>query len=109
MIVPPDLPGLRPHWSRTITVAAAQGNPPATWHVLDNNADLTQPARGTILAVHGNPTWSYLWRGLLEAAAPLGWRVVAVDQLGMGYSARDGRARRLADRVEELEQLTDAL
>ena len=42
---------------------------------------------GTLLCVHGNPTWSYLWRRLL-AAAPPGWRVVAPDQLGMGWSER---------------------
>ena len=43
---------------------------------------------GTILCVHGNPTWSYLWRTVLDAGvnerAP--WRVVAVDQIDMGYS-----------------------
>lgn len=45
---------------------------------------------GTILCVHGNPTWSYLWRTVLDAGvnerAP--WRVVAVDQIDMGYSER---------------------
>ena len=49
-----------------------------------------------MLCVHGNPTWSYLWRRFL-AAAPPGWRVVAVDQLGMGWSERAGAPRRLAD------------
>ncbi len=46
---------------------------------------------GTLLCVHGNPTWSYLWRGLL-AAAPAGWRVVAPDHLGMGFSERTAQA-----------------
>ena len=55
-----------------------------TWHVLDNGAE---PTAGTMLCVHGNPTWSYLWRRFL-ATAPPGWRVVAVDQLGMGWSER---------------------
>lgn len=75
------------------------------WHVLE------RPASGepelTVLAVHGNPTWSYLWRNLL-AAAPSTWRVIAVDQLGMGYSQRTG-PRRLADRIDDLSSLTDAL
>ena len=48
-----------------------------------------------MLCVHGNPTWSYLWRRFL-AAAPPGWRVVAVDQLGMGWSERVTAPRRLA-------------
>ncbi len=61
---------------------------PRTWHLLDNG----RGARlGTLLCVHGNPTWSYLWRRLL-AAAPPGWRVVAPDQLGMGLSERLTRA-----------------
>ena len=107
--LPPTAPGLDPRWSRRVTVPADGANPPVDWHLLDNAPDLTGPARGTLLAVHGNPTWSYLWRSLLPAAAGAGWRVVAVDQLGMGYSQRDGRLRRLADRVGELGALTDAL
>lgn len=56
--------------------------------------------RGTIVCVHGNPTWSYLWREVLTTLAP-DWRVIAVDQTGMGYSER-GRPRVLAQRIEEL-------
>ena len=61
-----------------------------------------------MLCVHGNPTWSYLWRRFL-AEAPEGWRVVAVDQLGMGFSERPERARTLAQRVADLTAVTDAL
>ena len=61
-----------------------------------------------MLCVHGNPTWSYLWRRFL-AAAPPGWRVVAVDQLGMGWSERLPQTRRLAERIDDLGDLTDAL
>ena len=68
------------------------------WHVLDNGAD---PVAGTMLCVHGNPTWSYLWRRFL-AEAPPGWRVVAVDQLGMGWSDRLPEPRRLAERIDDL-------
>ncbi|MEP6651418.1 MAG: alpha/beta fold hydrolase [Lapillicoccus sp.] len=76
-----------------------------TWHVLDNA--VTEP-RGTLLCVHGNPTWSYLWRGLL-ADPPAGWRVIAPDQLGMGWSARPGAPRTVAQRVDDLTHLTAAL
>jgi acyl-coenzyme A synthetase/AMP-(fatty) acid ligase/pimeloyl-ACP methyl ester carboxylesterase len=75
------------------------------WHVLDNRAE---PQQGTMLCVHGNPTWSYLWRRFLDAAPP-GWRVVAVDQLGMGWSERLPQPRRLADRIADLGDLTAAL
>ena len=57
-----------------------------------------------MLCVHGNPTWSYLWRTVLAAATDPAnpWRVVAVDQLDMGFSERTGLTRRLADRVRDL-------
>jgi acyl-coenzyme A synthetase/AMP-(fatty) acid ligase/pimeloyl-ACP methyl ester carboxylesterase len=62
----------------------------------------------TLLCVHGNPTWSYLWRRLLASAPPT-VRVVAMDQLDMGYSERTGTTRRLGQRIEDLEALTDQL
>ena len=71
---PGDLPGLDPAWSRLVETTGADGLP-RTWHCLDSrpDTDATEPV-GTLVCVHGNPTWSYLWRGLL-AAAPPGWRV----------------------------------
>ncbi len=64
---------------------------------------------GTILCVHGNPTWSYLWRELLAAGADAGWRVIAIDQLEMGFSERTGEHRPLARRVRDLGDLTESL
>jgi acyl-CoA synthetase (AMP-forming)/AMP-acid ligase II/alpha-beta hydrolase superfamily lysophospholipase len=87
-------------WSRTITDARGR-----TWHYLDTATD---DPRLTLLCVHGNPTWSYLWRGLL-AAAPRDIRVLAVDQLQMGWSERIPGIRRLAARIDDLVDLTDAL
>jgi acyl-coenzyme A synthetase/AMP-(fatty) acid ligase/pimeloyl-ACP methyl ester carboxylesterase len=89
-----------------------------TWHILDTGPELARlgvSARGTVLAVHGNPTWSYLWRSIVArsfAAAEAGepaWRVVAVDQLDMGFSERTDVARPLAQRVADLAALTDTL
>ncbi|MGY1643106.1 alpha/beta fold hydrolase [Geodermatophilus sp. SYSU D00703] len=102
--LPPALPGLDPSWSRLVTVADRTGVE-HTWHVLDNG--VRDPA-GTLLCVHGNPTWSYLWRRLL-AAAPPGWRVVAPDQLGMGWSDRLPAPRSLEQRIADLGDLTTAL
>jgi acyl-coenzyme A synthetase/AMP-(fatty) acid ligase/pimeloyl-ACP methyl ester carboxylesterase len=101
---PPPLPGLDPAWSRHVAVTHANGEK-RLWHVLDNG--VADPV-GTLLCVHGNPTWSYLWRRLLRAA-PSGWRVVAPDQLGMGWSERPPAPRALAQRVTDLGDLTDAL
>src|SRR4051794_7913327 len=98
------LPGLDPAWSRLVTVADADGAK-HTWHVLDNGV---RNPTGTLLCVHGNPTWSYLWRRLLGAAPP-GWRVVAPDQLGMGWSERLPAPRSLQQRVADLGDLTAAL
>ena len=98
------MPGLDPRWSRTVAAAGRDGVR-RTWHVLDNGV---AAAEGTLLCVHGNPTWSYLWRRFLASAEP-GWRVVAVDQLGMGYSERPVRTRSLAERIDDLDSVTDAL
>lgn len=127
--VPPGgLDGLDRAWSRVVTVAEtplpdddapnrADNDAPARgWHILDNGPALESTPVGTLLCVHGNPTWSYLWRRLLSAATaaaerPNGepWRVIAVDQLEMGYSERTGAPRSLARRVRDLGDLTDAL
>ncbi len=106
---PPGLPGLDPAWSRLVPVEDADGIT-RTFHVLDSwaRADRADEPVGTLLAVHGNPTWSYLWRRLLDEAPP-GWRVVAPDQLGMGFSERLERARVVTQRVDDLCRLTDAL
>ncbi|MBO3084302.1 alpha/beta fold hydrolase [Cellulomonas fengjieae] len=105
---PPDVlaaGGIDPRWSQTVEVG------PHTWHVLDNGATLGTEPVGTLLCVHGNPTWSFLWRRLVAAGArpDRPWRVVAVDQLEMGYSERTGEQHRLADRVAQLGALTDHL
>ena len=102
--LPPVLPGLDPAWSRLVTAVDTTGVA-RTWHVLDNGV---APAVATMLCVHGNPTWSYLWRRFL-AEAPPGWRVLAVDQLGMGHSERITEPRPLAQRVADLGTLTAAL
>ncbi|MFH5823585.1 alpha/beta fold hydrolase [Georgenia sp. AZ-5] len=98
-----DAPGVDPAWSHEAEVGGHR------WHYLDNAASLDRAPRGTVLCVHGNPTWSYLFRSVLAAGAAAGWRVVAVDQLEMGFSERTGTPYRLADRVAQLGALTDAL
>jgi acyl-CoA synthetase (AMP-forming)/AMP-acid ligase II/pimeloyl-ACP methyl ester carboxylesterase len=117
-VVAADWPGVDPGWSREIQVTStsAADTPGAvrSWHLLDNGAQLARrglvPA-GTLLCVHGNPTWSFLWRTLLAAGADPAhpWRVVAVDQLDMGFSERTGTFRRLEDRINDLGDLTAAL
>ena len=117
---PSGLPGLDPSFSRIVTAPGAGMDAGRTrdWHCLDTGDELAGlgiPPVGTILAVHGNPTWSYLWRDVAVAslrtarAGGPAWRVIAVDQLDMGYSERTDVHRPLAQRVADLGALTDAL
>jgi hypothetical protein len=65
---PAGLPGWDPAWSRLVTVRTFDGD--RTLHVLDTGDVLAEAGLvpdGIILAVHGNPTWSYLWRSLAAA------------------------------------------
>lgn len=105
---PAGLPGLDPSWSRLVPFVDADGVR-RTCHVLDTHAGRpVDDVVGTLLCVHGNPTWGYLWRRLL-ADPPAGWRVVAPDHLGMGHSERTAGPRDLARRVDDLGRLTVAL
>nr|WP_209562093.1 alpha/beta fold hydrolase [Frigoribacterium sp. PvP032] len=116
---PAGLEGLDPSWSRLVTVPAGGAERvDRTWHLLDNGPALealgVEPV-GTVLCVHGNPTWSYLWRRLVAQATEAAkagrpaWRVVAVDQLDMGFSERTGVERGLPQRVADLSALTAEL
>lgn len=109
---PAGLPGLDPAWSRLVSFTDADGVR-RTVHLLDGAGAVREATGadpvGVLLAVHGNPTWSYLWRSLLPRAAAAGWRLVAPDQLDMGFSERTGTRRRLERRIDDLGRLTDAL
>jgi haloalkane dehalogenase len=39
-----------------------------------------------ILFMHGNPTWSYLWRKIVPRVVAAGHRAIAIDLVGMGRS-----------------------
>ncbi len=117
---PAGLPGLEERFSRIVETEGVGEDAGARrgWHLLDTGpalAELGIEPAGTILAVHGNPTWSYLWRSLVREsvqAAEAGgtaWRVIAVDQLDMGFSARTGLRRTLEQRILDLGALTDEL
>jgi haloalkane dehalogenase len=58
-----------------------------------------------VLLLHGNPSWSFLWRDLILRLAAQGRRVIAPDHVGMGLSARPDRFLRLADRIADIEAL----
>ncbi|HEX5018398.1 MAG TPA: alpha/beta fold hydrolase [Actinomycetes bacterium] len=104
---PPGLPGIDPTWSRIVVTNDTAGDQ-HDWHVLGTGPSAAEGAKGTVLCVHGNPTWSYTFRSVVSALSPT-WRVIAPDQLGMGFSERSDKTHRLADRIDQLGQLTEAL
>lgn len=65
----------------------------------------------TLLCVHGNPTWSFYWREVVERFSG-SHRVVAVDHIGCGRSDKPPRgafAYTLAAHRDNLVRLIDAL
>lgn len=71
----------------------------------------------TVLLVHGNPTWGYLYRKIGRALADEGYHVVIPDLIGFGFSSKptdvaahqlDNHARWLGELIEQLD-LTDVL
>jgi haloalkane dehalogenase len=75
------------------------------YHFLDEGAG------DPIVMIHGNPTWSFYYRTLIEALSTK-YRTIAPDHIGCGLSDKPGVKRydyRLASRVADLEALIDHL
>jgi haloalkane dehalogenase len=64
-----------------------------------------------ILFVHGNPTWSYLWRRPIAAHSENGRRCVAIDHMGFGRSDKPPQPARyrLQAHVDHMVALIDEL
>jgi len=61
-----------------------------------------------ILFLHGNPTWSYLWRNIIPHLSPLG-RCLAPDLIGMGKSDKPDLEYRLEDHIPYIDGFIEAL
>ncbi|SDP98140.1 alpha/beta fold hydrolase [Lentzea jiangxiensis] len=82
--------GLRSHWFVRGTVRQ---------HYLDEGSG------PPVLMLHGNPSWSVMWRDLVRALAPE-HRCLAPDHIGMGWSSRpseDDYDYTVASRVDDLD------
>lgn len=80
-----DLPGY-PFAPRYAEVQA-EGFPPVRMHYLDEG-----PADGpVVLLLHGQPTWSYLYRTVIPVLVERGIRVIAPDNIGFGRSDKPAR------------------
>jgi pimeloyl-ACP methyl ester carboxylesterase len=80
-----------------------------TLHYLDLGP---RDAAQTVLMVHGNPTWSFLYRNIARELVADGHRVVVPDHLGMGMSDQPATASfnyRPRSHARHLEELVIAL
>ncbi len=57
---------------------------PLKMHYVDYGS-ITNPI---VLLLHGEPTWSYLYRNMITAIAQHGFRVIAPDLIGFGKSSK---------------------
>ena len=68
-------------------------------------------AEETILLLHGQPSWSYLYRKMIPVLEAAGHRVIAMDHLGMGRSDKpiDPDTYTFLDHVDRLEAFIQEL
>jgi haloalkane dehalogenase len=72
--------GFAPHY---VEVASGDGQGRLRVHYVDEG-----PSAGaeTILLLHGEPSWSYLYRRMVAPLTGAGFRVIAPDLVGFGRS-----------------------
>src|SRR3989440_3259646 len=56
-------------------------------HYVDEGPRDAEP----VLLLHGEPSWSYLYRKMIPIIAAAGYRVVALDLVGFGRSDKPAR------------------
>lgn len=72
---------------------------------------LDEGSGSPILAVHGNPSWSFYWRSLVANLSET-HRVIAPDHIGMGLSDKPSRSTypfTLRRRIDDLTAFVDGL
>jgi haloalkane dehalogenase len=92
------------------TISASDPHSRGRMPVLDSELSYVDVGSGEpIVFLHGNPTWSYLWRNIIPHVADLG-RCLAPDLVGMGQSApsRSG-AYRFVDHARYLDAWFEGL
>ena len=99
------LPGF-PFAPNYVTVSTAVGVPVRMHYV-----EAGPSAGPVVLLVHGQPTWSYLWRHVISHLAGAGCRVIAADHIGFGRSDKltDPTEYTFGRHVDWLEALVGAL
>ena len=97
---------LYPYESHSMTIGGFRYN-----YVDEGPTEPDGVDRPTLICVHGNPTWSFFFRGVVNAFRDK-YRVIAVDQIGCGKSEKPGidkypytTARRADDLIELITKL----
>ena len=96
---------LYPYESHTRTVGGF------SMHYVDETPDGWKPGDPVLFMVHGNPTWSFFFRALVNAFRG-SCRVIAVDQIGCGLSEKPSAKAypyRMERRVADLCELAEGL
>ena len=96
----PTLPAMYPFAGRILDVGGFR------LHYLDEGDG--EP----VVMLHGNPTWSFYYRDLVQRAARLATAIIVPDHIGCGLSDKpdDGRyPYTLARRVDDLDALLEHL
>ena len=64
-----------------------------------------------VLLLHGQPTWAFLYRKMIPVLVDAGYRAIAMDHLGMGFSDKpiDIADYSYLDHIDRLEKFINAL
>jgi haloalkane dehalogenase len=91
-------------------ISSVDPHPRRRIHVLDTQMSYADVGTGEpIVFLHGNPTWSYLWRNIIPFVSGSG-RCLAPDLVGMGQSGKSpSGAYGFADHARYLDAWFDAL
>lgn len=79
-------------------------------HLVDHGPERAAPGAPTVVLLHGNPTWSFLWRKVMRRLED--FRIVAPDLLGLGLSSHlprmeDHQLPRHAEAIAEALEVLD--
>ncbi|MEM7790831.1 MAG: alpha/beta fold hydrolase, partial [Verrucomicrobiota bacterium] len=89
------------HFDQPATEGAHQT---ATMHYLDEGIG------PVVLMLHGNPTWSFYYRKVVDRLVAAGYRCIVPDHIGCGLSDKpQNYAYTLKRRIDDVERLIDSL
>ncbi|MEM1223086.1 MAG: alpha/beta fold hydrolase [Verrucomicrobiota bacterium] len=89
------------HFDQPATEGASE---PATMHYLDEGIG------PVVLMLHGNPTWSFYYRKVVDRLVASGFRCIVPDHIGCGLSDKPRNyAYTLKRRIDDVERLIDSL